>query len=311
MDDHKLRVFCTVAETKSFSKASSIIHLTQPAVSLQVQALEETYETKLFDRSNNTVTLTPSGHVLYKYAKEILGLYANVGKDIGGITGLVKGSLTLGASSTIANYVLPSVISDFAREHSKTRINLLVGNTRKVVEMLNAGSIDLGLVEGDVTRQKIVGKTLIPDELILVMPPSHPWVGRREIPISELARTSFIIREEGSGTRQIIEKHLSKHGLTPQNMNISLILGSTEAIKAAVENCMGVSILSKWAVRKEIESGQLCRGRFQELTVERNFSVVHGKNSYFSHMFETFLDHVRSYPFDDLLEGKRACTLCA
>lgn len=311
MDDHKLRVFCTVAETKSFSKASSIIHLTQPAVSLQVQALEEIYETKLFDRSNNTVTLTTSGHVLYKYAKEILGLYASVGKDIGGITGLVKGSLTVGASSTIANYVLPSVISDFSKEHPKTRINLLVGNTRKVVEMLNAGSIDVGLVEGDISRQKIVSETLVPDELILVMPPSHPWAGRLEIPLSEFARAPFITREEGSGTRQMIEKHLSKHGLTPQNMNISLILGSTEAIKAAVENCMGVSLLSRWAVRKEIESGQLSAGRIQKVMVERNFSVVHSKNSYFSHMFETFLQFVKAYPFDDLLAGKRACSLCA
>src|SRR5512137_598437 len=109
IEDHKLKVFCTVAETKSFSKTSEIIHLTQPAVSLQIQALEEIYETKLFDRSSSTVTLTPAGEVLYKYAKEILGLYANVEKVIGDITGLVKGSISIGASSTIGNYLLPGV----------------------------------------------------------------------------------------------------------------------------------------------------------------------------------------------------------
>ena len=110
MEDHKLKVFCTVAETKSFSKTSEIIHLTQPAVSLQIQALEEIYETKLFDRSSSTVTLTPAGEVLYKYAKEILSLYANAEKVIGELTGLVKGSISIGASSTIGNHVLPVLV---------------------------------------------------------------------------------------------------------------------------------------------------------------------------------------------------------
>jgi len=310
MDDHKLRVFCTVAETKSFSKASSIIHLTQPAVSLQVQALEEIYETKLFDRSNNTVTLTPAGRVLYKYAKDILTLYANVSRDIGGLTGLVKGSLTVGASSTVANYVLPSVVADFRRTHPKTRINLLVGNSKKVVEMLNAGTIDVGLIEGEVSRQKIVTERFLEDELVLIMPPSHAWAGRQDIPVSDLAAEPFIIREDGSGTRQMIEKHLAKHGLTPQNMNISLILGSTEAIKGAVEQGMGISMLSQWAVKKEIETGTLAKGRFQDLKVSRHFSIVHGKSGFQSHMFDTFLAYLRQYPFADLLSGKRTCSVC-
>jgi len=310
MDDHKLRVFCTVAETKSFSKASSIIHLTQPAVSLQVQALEEIYETKLFDRSNNTVTLTPAGRLLYKYAKDILNLYATVSRDIGGLTGLVKGSLTVGASSTVANYVLPAVVADFRRIHPKTRVNLLVGNSKKVVEMLNSGTIDVGLIEGEVNRQKIVMERLAEDELVLIMPPSHPLAGRKDIPVAELAREPFIIREDGSGTRQMIEKHLSKHGLTPQNMNISLILGSTEAIKGAVEQGMGISMVSEWAVRRETEVGSLAKGRFQELKVSRHFSIVHGKNGYLSHMFETFMEYIKQYPFDNLLSGKREYTVC-
>ncbi len=116
-----MKVFCTVAETKSFSKTSEIIHLTQPAVSLQIQALEEKYETKLFDRSASTVTLTPAGEILYKYAKEILALYASAEKVIGKQTGLVKGSITIGASSTIGNYILPSVITEFKSAPSKDK----------------------------------------------------------------------------------------------------------------------------------------------------------------------------------------------
>ncbi len=124
MEDHKLKVFCTVAETKSFSKTSEIIHLTQPAVSLQIQALEEIYETKLFDRSSGTINLTPSGEVLYRYAKEILALYAKAEKDIGKITGLIKGSIKIGTGTTVGNYILPSVIVDFKKTHPKIKIHV-------------------------------------------------------------------------------------------------------------------------------------------------------------------------------------------
>lgn len=311
MDDHKLRVFCTVAETKSFSKASSIIHLTQPAVSLQVQALEEVYGTKLFDRSNNTVVLTSTGKLLYKYAKEILALYATVERDIGGLTGLVKGSVTIGASSTIANYLLPSVVADYRRNNPKTKVNMLVGNSRRVVEMLNAGTIDLGLVEGEVSRQKIVIEGLVPDELIIVMSSDHPWAGRDSISVRELQEQPFILREEGSGTRQMIEKHLAAFGITPQQMNVSLILGSTEAIKSAVEQGTGVSLLSRWAVRKEVQAGSLVQSSFGDMRMLREFSLVYNKNSYFSRTFETFYEYLKKYPFEDLLVGRTECIGCA
>src|SRR5512139_2493989 len=170
MEDHKLKVFCTVAETKSFSKTSEIIHLTQPAVSLQIQALEELYETKLFDRSSNMVSLTSAGDVLYRYAKEILALYAAAEKNIGELTGLVKGSISVGASSTIGNYLMPSVVADFRRTHPKIKIHLFVGNTKRVIELLNSGNIDFGIVEGDVARQKLVVEKLLKDELVVIVP---------------------------------------------------------------------------------------------------------------------------------------------
>jgi DNA-binding transcriptional LysR family regulator len=301
MEDHKLKVFCTVAETKSFSKTSEIIHLTQPAVSLQIQALEEIYETKLFDRSSSTVTLTPAGEVLYKYAKEILALYANVEKVIGEITGLVKGSISIGASSTIGNYLLPGVITDFKKTHLKIKIHLLVGNTKRVVDMLNSGSIDIGLVEGEVTRQKMIVEKLIPDELLLVVPAHHPWAKKKEIPIGELTKEPFIFREGGSGTRQMIEMFFSKYGIAPNNMKISMVLGSTEAIKEAVENGLGVSILSRWAARKELKYGTLQLLRIKEEKVLRDFSLIVNKNSVSSHAVDEFLTYLRSYPFNKLL----------
>jgi len=301
LDDHKLRVFCTVADTKSFSKASEIIHLTQPAVSLQIQAIEELYETKLFDRTSSAVTLTPAGEVLYKYPKHILALYASAEKEIGELTGLVKGSIALGASTTIGNYLLPKVIADFRKTRPKIKIPLQVGNSKRIVELLNSGNIDLGLVEGEVSRQKLYREKLIADELCLIVPPQHPWAKRRDISILELTNEPFIFREEGSGTRQVIEKYLEKNGLSPQNMKITMILGSTESIKHAVENGMGVSIVSRWAALKEAKFGTLKLLSFREEKMMREFTLITPKNEVLSHAAEEFLDYVKKYPYDDLL----------
>ncbi|HCC69101.1 MAG TPA: LysR family transcriptional regulator [Nitrospiraceae bacterium] len=303
MDDHKLRVFCTVAETKSFSKASEVIHLTQPAVSLQIQALEEMYGIKLFDRSSSAVTLTRPGEILYKYAKEILSLYSSAAKEISGITGLVKGSVTIGASSTIGNYLLPGVIADFRKKYPKVKVHLFVGNTKRIVELLGSGNIDIGLVEGDVNRQKIIIERLLLDELILIVPPTHPWAKHTGISISELPKEAVIFREEGSGTRQVVEKYLAKYDILPQNLKISLILGSTEAIKGAVEDGMGVSIISRWAAKKESRYGSLKIVTIKEEKFTRDFSLIYNKGDYSSHTLMEFLSFLKSYPFDKLLKN--------
>ncbi|MEW6408594.1 MAG: selenium metabolism-associated LysR family transcriptional regulator [Nitrospirota bacterium] len=304
MEDHKLKVFCAVAETKSFSKASEIIHLTQPAVSLQIQALEETYGTKLFDRSNNTITLTPSGQILYRHAKEILSRYNSVEKEISELTGLVKGHLTIGASSTIGNYLLPCVIVAFRKKYPEIKLSLLVGNTRAIIERLNAGAIDIALVEGYVQKQKLVVEKLISDELVLIIPPEHPWEKRDSISISELEKEPFIIREEGSGTRQVIEKYLLKQNITLQRLKISLILGSTEAIKTAVERGMGVAIVSAWAVRKEVIYGFLKSVPFKEIKFLRDFSLVYQKKTFVTPSFEEFIEFLKVFPLKDPLKDE-------
>ncbi|MDP2167145.1 MAG: selenium metabolism-associated LysR family transcriptional regulator [Thermodesulfovibrionales bacterium] len=301
MEDHKLRVLCTVAETKSFSKASEIIHLTQPAVSLQIQALEEAFETKLFDRTSSTVTLTPAGEILYNYAKQILGLYASIDKDIGAVTGLVKGSISVGASTTIGNYLLPAVVSDFMRAFPKIKIHLLVGNTKRILEFLKAGNLNLGLVEGEVTKYKVMTEKLVADELSLIVAPFHPWAKKKEVSINDVKKEPFIFREEGSGTRQVIEKYLAKRGITVSGMKISAVIGSTEAIKEAVENGVGVSIVSKWAVRKELRYGTISMLGIKEVRMLRDFSLIFNRNSISSYASDEFLSYLKSYPFEKLL----------
>jgi DNA-binding transcriptional LysR family regulator len=296
MEDHKLRVFCAVADTKSFSKASELIHLTQPAVSLQVQAMEELYETRLFDRSGNSINLTPAGEILYKRAKEILALYAEAQKDISEITGSIKGSLSIGASSTIGNYLLPSIISAFKKKVPQVNISLLVSNTKTITEKLNAGEIDIALVEGDVSKQRFAVDTLLSDELVVIMSPAHPWAERRNISGMDLIKEPLIMREEGSGTRQIILRHLEDHGIKLANLKISLVLGSTESIKSAVEEGVGVSIISAWAARQAIKHGVLKAITFKDIKFQRNFSIISPKRNYCTHTAKEFLGFLKVYP---------------
>ena len=296
MEDHKLRVFCAVAETKSFSKASELIHLTQPAVSLQIQAMEELYETRLFDRSGNTINLTPAGEILYKRAKEILALYSEAQQNISEITGAIKGSLSIGASSTIGNYLLPHIISAFKKKVPQVNISLVVGNTKTITEKLNAGEIDIALVEGDVSKQRFSVETLLSDELVVIMSPAHPWAERRNLPAIELTKEPLIMREEGSGTRQIILKHLEEHGLKLDQLKIALVMGSTEAIKGAVEEGLGVSIMSGWAVRKWLKLGILKAATFKDLKFHRNFSIISPKRNYSTHTAREFLNFLKVFP---------------
>ncbi len=298
MDDHKLKVFCTVAETKSFSKASEIIRLTQPAVSLQIQALEEIYGTKLFNRSGCIITLTPAGEVLYKYAKEINTLYTAAEKELGEFTGQVKGVVTIGASSTIGNYVLPAVIAEFRKKYPKVAVHLVTANTKTIVDYLNAGGIDIALVEGEVKKQKLIVEKLIPDEMVLIMHPLHPWARKSNVSIFDVAKEPFIFREEGSGTRQMIEKYLIKHGISPQSIKVVFIMGSTESIKSAVEEGLGVSIVSKWAAKKEIRYGTLKTASLKEDRFMRDFSLLYRKAKDTSFTLDKFLTFLKKYPFD-------------
>ncbi|MBI5181643.1 MAG: LysR family transcriptional regulator [Nitrospirae bacterium] len=301
MQDHKLKVFRAVAETGSFSKASKLVNLTQPAVSLQIQALEELYEAALFERTGKIITLTPAGKLLYKYAQDILNLYSTVEKEINNLTGLSKGNLQVGASSTIGNYLLPTVIIAFRKKYPKIDVNLLVSNTKGIVEMLNSGNIDIGLVEGDVSRQSLEIEKLLDDELVLIMSPDHPWVKRKNISISELVTQPVIMREDGSGTRQMIEKHLINNKISLSDLKISLVLGSTEAIKTAVEHGMGVSILSNWTVKKEAQFGTIKTNSFKDLQLTRSFTIIFHKRGSLSSTAKEFLEFLRIFPFQNII----------
>lgn len=301
MEDHKLKVFCTVAETKSFSKTSEIIHLTQPAVSLQIQALEELYETKLFDRSSGSITLTPAGEILYKYAKQILTLYAEAAKEISRITGLIKGCVKIGAGTTVGNYILPAVAVDFKKRHPKIRVSVSIGNAKKILEMLSSSMIDFGIISEMPGKSKFVVEPIISDELCVICSSEHPLSNQKSVSIYDVVKEPFVIREEGSSTRVIIEKFLAEHGLSISDLHISLILGSTGCIKEAVERGIGLSIVSKWAIRKELSCGNLRVLKLKEGRITRDFYIVLPKNTILSPAVEEFITYLKNYPYSDLI----------
>lgn len=304
--DIKLKLFCAVVETKSFSKTSRIVHLSQPAVSMQIQALEEFFETKLFDRSRDTIKLTPAGEILYKEAKHVLAHYMDIEKRIAKITGMIKGGITVGASTTIGNYVLPRIIIDFKKKYPKIKITMLVRNTKRIEELLSSQLIDFGLVEGEISKTNLKAEPIISDELVPIVSSFHPWARKKMLSILDITREPFIIREEGSGTRQKIEEFLALYGFNTGNLHIALTLGSTESIKVAVEGGTGISILSKWAVKKEIEDGKLHSITLREGNIIRNFSLIVLSKKDISHTIEEFLLFVKKYPHETLFSEKNS-----
>ncbi|MDH4232527.1 MAG: selenium metabolism-associated LysR family transcriptional regulator [Nitrospirota bacterium] len=296
--DIKLKLFCAVAETRSFSKTSRIAHLSQPAVSLQIQALEEFFETKLFDRSGGEINLTPAGEILYHQAKHILEHYTDIEKEMRKITGAIKGGFTFGASTSLGDHVLPRVIIGFKKEHPKVKISMMVGNTKRVEELLKSGFIDFGLVAGECMGGKLKRETIMSDELILIVSRDHPWVKKKVVSILDILREPFILREEGSGTRQKIEEYFAMHGISIHQMHIAMVLGSTASIKEAVEAGVGVSIVSKWAVQREFADGRLKLITFKEGNIQRDLSLILPARKHLSHVMDEFLIYARKYPYD-------------
>ncbi len=297
--DIKLKIFCTVAETKSYTKTSKIVHLSQPAVTLQIQALEEFFEIKLFDKTKGNIVLTPAGKMIYDHAKHILNHYKEIEKDVNKITGMMKGAVTLGASTTIGNYILPRVISDFKKAHPRIKIKMFVGNTERIEDLLLSGFIDFGMIAGKASKRHVREETIMSDQLTLVVHPKHPLTKKRAISILDLTREPFIMREEGSGTRQTIEEFLKYHGLSHNDLHIALVLGSTKSIKTTVEEGTGIALISKWAVKNELEDGRLKIVNLKEGRIPRTLSQITTSKTRLSHADKEFILFVKNYPFEN------------
>lgn len=294
MADRRLQVFHTVARLLSFTKAAEALHMTQPAVTFQVRQLEEYFNTRLFDRTHNRITLTEVGERVFDYAEKIFELYAQMENAVKEMTGDINGILMIGASTTIAEYMLPTLLGDFKNKYPDVRIRLKVSNTDEIVSMVENNIIDLGVVEAPVNNKSLAVELCRMDQLVAIVAPDHPLSEKTEVTPHELIAYPYISREEGSGTRDVILEYFTRVGLSVYGLNIVMELGSSEAIKGAVTSGMGVSILSRAAIQKELQLGTL-RELHLNPPLERPFSFVHQKQKFRLRAMEELLSFGRGY----------------
>lgn len=294
MADRRLQVFHTVARLLSFTKAAETLHMTQPAVTFQVRQLEEHFNTRLFDRTHNRISLTDAGKRVFEYSDRIFELYSEMESAVREMTGDVSGVLMIGASTTIAEYMLPALLGDFKKKYPDVNVQLKVSNSDGIVHMVENNVIDLGVVESPVMNRNLVVEVCRVDKLVAVVAPGHPLSGRDSVTIQELLDYPYICREEGSGTREVIAEYMTGQGIANGQVNLTMELGSPESIKGAVEAGMGVSIISSATVQKELKLGTLVSLRLKP-SLERPFSFVHQKQKFRHRAMDELLEFARSY----------------
>jgi DNA-binding transcriptional LysR family regulator len=252
LENFRLVVFRAVAEQLSFRKAAEELYLTQPAVSLQIKALEEDLGVQLFDRAGTHITLTAAGKTLLHYGEQVKALLEEAERDIAALSGEHVGQLALGASTTIAQYVLPRLLGEFRRENPRVHPTLISGNTEHIVEALGKQKISLGFIEGPARNREVKTEPFLEDELVLIVSTAHEWAELNSVPCAAISSVPLLMRERGSGTRHVVEMALERQGVKRSSFQIVMELDSTEAIKSAVEAGLGIGFVSRWAIAKDL-----------------------------------------------------------
>lgn len=294
MADRRLHVFHSVARLLSFTKAAETLHLTQPAVTFQIRQLEESFNIRLFERIHNRVALTQAGNIVYDYSNRIFDLYAEMERAVQELTGEDSGALTIGASTTVAEYLLPSLLGDFKDNHPEVTIHLKVSNTEGIVSMVENNSIDLGIVESQVSNKSLIIQPCRDDHLVVIVPPNHVLAKRDKLGFNEILEFPFICREEGSGTREVINEYMCNLENCNTGLKIAMELGSPEAVKGAVEAGMGVSVLSHATIQKELRLGTLI-GIPLDPPLLRPFSFVYQRKKFRLHLIDELLEQAHLY----------------
>lgn len=276
LENFRLVVFRAVAEQRSFRKAAEELYLTQPAVSLQIKALEEDLGVQLFDRAGTHIALTAAGKVLLACSRQVYALLVQAESNIAALSGEHTGGLALGASTTIAQYVLPRLLAEFRREHPRVHPTLISGNTEDIVKAVEKQKIALGFIEGPARSREVKTEPFLEDRLVLIASTAHEWAERDSVLCSEIASVPLLIRERGSGTRHVVEMALARQGLKRSSLQIVMELDSTEAIKSAVEAGLGVGFVSRWAIAKDLRLNNSFKiVEVEGLNIKRQFLVAY------------------------------------
>jgi len=288
MADRRLQVFHAVAKHLSFTKAAEALFMTQPAVTFQVRQLEEYFNTRLFDRAQGRIALTAAGVVALDYAERILGLSAELDTRLKEMSGQVAGPLLIGASTTIADFLLPQILGEFKSRHPAVVPRLFVANSEAVQARVAERSLDLGFIEGDSHLPSLVTDVCCQDELEVVCAPSHPLAKAESAAPGSLTEHAYISREPGSGTREVIDHYLQKAGLALDSLQVVMEAGSPDALKGMAATGLGFAIMSRATVVKEVRLGELVRIPLSPRLI-RHLSVVYPKERFHSRLVDGFV----------------------
>ena len=290
MDLHQIEIFCTLIKLRSFSRAAEALSLTQPTVSGHIKNLEADLGVRLLDRLGKRVVPTEAGEVLFRHGQKLLSLRDHARQEIAGISGTVSGLLKIGGSTIPGAYVLPAMIGAFRKKYPSAAIQLVIDDTAKVAEAVVNGDLHIGVVGARLPDTRLEAHPFLKDELVIAVPSGHPWVGKKTVTAEELAGEPFILRENGSGTRRIMEERIGKAGLSVADLQTVAVVGSSDAVRQAVKAGLGVSILSVRALRDDIAAGRLAAVRLRGIRLERSFSVILLKGRTRSPLGKAFFD---------------------
>jgi DNA-binding transcriptional LysR family regulator len=290
VDLRQLEVFARVVDTRSFSRAAEALRLTQSTVSEHVRLLEDEVGTRLFDRLGRETVPTRAGELLYGYARRLLTLRLEAHQALDQFLGRVSGVLTVGASTIPGEYVLPPLIGAFREKFPQVSIALQIGDSRRIADAVLDGRVDLGVVGARPDHRSLEATELMPDELVLVVPPGHPWFGRDRATLDDLRSEPLIVREPGSGSRAALERALEGIGTDLSALRVVAEMGSTSAIKQGVKAGVGLSIVSKRAVEEECRHGLLWCLPIEGLRFTRHFFTVTHTGRSRSPLCQAFLD---------------------
>ena len=291
MFDFRLKVFYTVARRLNFTKAAEELFITQPAVTKHIHEIESYYKTQLFERNGTRIKLTPAGAVLLEHTEQLFTIYRNIEFDLAAINEHVQGTIRLGASTTVAQYVLPKYLALFKQKFPDINIALTASNTEHIENALTTNKIDFGIIEGQSKRPQLKYTSFLKDEMVLCTRTGNPAIKKQIISLSALKELPLLMREQGSGSQEVIAAALKKAGIKIAQLNIEMVLESTESMKTYLGSSDSFAFLSVHSILKELKSNELTIIDIKELTIERYFYFVkqQGDNQPLPELFMKFM----------------------
>jgi DNA-binding transcriptional LysR family regulator len=292
MDTRQLQAFCAVVERKSFSQAAERLGVTQPAVSLQVRALEQRLGQTLLDRSGRRVEPTEAGRRLYRSAQKMLALEAQLLEEVSEDDGALTGTLAIGASTGPGAHLVPLLLCDFQREHPDLHVALSIWDTQTVIDRVADRDVELGVVGALRRHRSLEFEPLVRDEIVLAVPPGHRAAGGT-LPVDELRSETMIVMQEGAGVRQVIEEELRRAGLRLRGVEPKLELGLQESVKSAVAAGFGVAFISRTAIEGELAKGTLAAARVEGIEPARQIYLVRARGRVPTRAAEAFVEFAK------------------